>query len=142
MKKKCTACGNTKSTIALGIDRRGKDNFHIYCKICRRVRDKNREHTLNRRFSNYKAQAKKCNRIFNIDIYEFKGITDKQCKYCGGHSDSDHDEQFCGIDRVDSNKGYAKNNIVPCCYTCNIMKASLTCDEFVNHIKKIACNLK
>lgn len=50
-----------------------------------------------------------------------------------------------GIDRINSNIGYHKYNCVACCKICNVMKASLTQEEFKNHIKKIhnyyVCNM-
>ncbi len=142
MRKRCTLCGKIKPTTKFGVDNKSHDNLRTRCRICTRIQDKNRQHTLSRRFSNYKARAKKDNRIFNINIDKFKNITNKQCEYCGGYSDSDIDEQFCGIDRIDSSMGYVVDNIVPCCYICNMMKASLTYDEFTNHVKKIAHRLK
>lgn len=42
-----------------------------------------------------------------------------------------------GIDRVDSCKGYSKENCVPCCYKCNTMKARLSVKDFIEHIKQI-----
>ena len=37
-----------------------------------------------------------------------------------------------GIDRVDSNKGYLLDNIVPCCTSCNTLKSNLTLEEFLD----------
>ena len=46
-------------------------------------------------------------------------------------------EMVNGIDRIDSSKGYVFDNCVPCCKHCNIMKMTMTIDEFINKIKKI-----
>ena len=44
---------------------------------------------------------------------------------------------YNGIDRVDSTKGYTKDNVVSCCRSCNMAKAELTVTEFFKHIKQI-----
>lgn len=42
-----------------------------------------------------------------------------------------------GVDRVDSSKGYEVGNCVPCCHVCNVMKASLSVEDFYSHIEQI-----
>ena len=42
-----------------------------------------------------------------------------------------------GIDRKDSSIGYVSDNVVPCCEHCNMMKASLSINEFLSHIDRI-----
>jgi hypothetical protein len=44
------------------------------------------------------------------------------------------------VDRIDSQKNYSKNNIVLCCHIVNIMKQSMTHDEFIGWCKKISVN--
>jgi hypothetical protein len=34
--------------------------------------------------------------------------------------------EYNGIDRVDNEKGYLVENCVPCCFTCNSLKKSVT----------------
>jgi hypothetical protein len=42
-----------------------------------------------------------------------------------------HDnEKVVSLDRIDSSKGYVKNNIVLCCHRVNSMKSNLTLEEF------------
>jgi hypothetical protein len=43
-----------------------------------------------------------------------------------------------GLDRIDSSIGHVLENVVPCCFDCNIMKSNRTVDEFLAHIKKIS----
>ena len=54
------------------------------------------------------------------------------CAYCGSI-----DEKFNGLDRVDSDKGYTLDNVVPCCTHCNRAKCDMTVKEFEKHINKI-----
>jgi hypothetical protein len=42
------------------------------------------------------------------------------------------------LDRIDSNKGYTKNNVVFCCAKINIMKSDMDVDEFIDLCKKIS----
>lgn len=42
-----------------------------------------------------------------------------------------------GIDRINSNKGYEKDNCVSCCPICNRMKLDLSLEDFYAHIEKI-----
>lgn len=45
------------------------------------------------------------------------------------------------LDRIDSSKGYIKENIVFCCADINYMKNNLTKERFVNLCKLVATNL-
>lgn len=66
-----------------------------------------------------------------LTFEEFKNIVSKSCKYCGENI------KIIGIDRIDNNIGYILENCVPCCKICNIMKSTLSLEEFISHIKKI-----
>ena len=48
---------------------------------------------------------------------------------------------YNGIDRIDSNEGYEKENCVPCCTRCNYMKNDMSISSFTDHILKIANHL-
>lgn len=118
--------------------------------------------TLNRKFRIYKANAKKRNLNWHLSFDTFKDITCKNCFYCGiepklincyfkinGDLDTNCSPNlmgrynrnwinFNGIDRVNSEKGYELNNIVPCCSECNFMKKDLKLTDFINKIKLIS----
>lgn len=49
-------------------------------------------------------------------------------------------EKINGIDRIDSNKDYSKNNCVPCCQMCNIMKNKFSKEDFIKKVKLIYNN--
>ena len=42
-----------------------------------------------------------------------------------------------GIDRKDSTKDYTKNNTVPCCTTCNIIKREISYEDFLSTVEAI-----
>jgi hypothetical protein len=47
-----------------------------------------------------------------------------------------------GLDRINSNNGYTKSNVVSCCKICNICKNDMLLSDFIKHIKKINKNIK
>ena len=66
---------------------------------------------------------------FELTEQHFINIDTLICEYCG--------EQATGYDRVNSKLGYLLNNIVPCCWICNMMKSSKNVKDFLKHIEKI-----
>lgn len=44
---------------------------------------------------------------------------------------------YNGLDRINSSLAHTIDNVVSCCYTCNIMKNTLGIIEFISHIEKI-----
>jgi len=82
-------------------------------------------------FRRYKHSAEKRGYDFVLNFEDFEIIVDNKCYYCG------EDEKRIGIDRVDNTLGYYKDNCVACCKTCNMMKKTMTVEEFLVHIKKI-----
>ena len=46
-------------------------------------------------------------------------------------------EKITGIDRIDSTKGYSKDNCVSCCKMCNIMKNKFSKEDFLNKVESI-----
>jgi hypothetical protein len=72
---------------------------------------------------------------FKLNAEQTTHLFNMPCIYC--------DESISnGIDRIDSNIGYIEGNVQPCCYNCNMMKRSMTHTQFINHILKIARNVK
>lgn len=81
---------------------------------------------------------------YDITMDDYLSMIDKPCFYCGSSGKNigkDYDYSFKknisdttlaynGIDRIDSNKGYLKGNVVTCCVDCNRAKCDMTLDEF------------
>lgn len=82
-------------------------------------------------YSNYKYGAKQRQLLFQITKEEFENLWEKPCHYCNSPIET------IGLDRVDNNKGYVIENIVPCCKICNFMKAQLNKKDFVNQCKLV-----
>lgn len=87
------------------------------------------------RYRSYVSRANSCGFSFALSVADFDNIISMPCHYCGTTSK-------IGIDRIDSLGGYEEGNVVPCCTTCNMMKRTMSVDDFFSHIKRIYNKLK
>ena len=78
-----------------------------------------------------KKNAKKRNLDFQLTKEEFYNLTSKPCHYCN------HFQDYNGIDRIDSTKGYYLQNCVPCCEICNKMKLDYNVEQWFEKMKQI-----
>lgn len=78
---------------------------------------------------NYVHDAKRKNREMEMSQELFDEVRKCCCYLCGRDGPN-------GIDRIDSSKGYIKDNIASCCYACNLAKNKFNRDEFINHCEK------
>ena len=101
-----------------------------------------------RNYTNYKQKIKsQTQHEFNLSFEEFDSLVIKNCYYCGSEPifperfknefKNREIENFNGIDRIDSSKGYIFDNCVSCCSICNRMKSDIIQSNFLNHINKI-----
>jgi hypothetical protein len=89
------------------------------------------------KYLRYKHSAKYTGRVFEFTEAEFiETFWNKPCYYCGDFIDT------VGVDRVDSTKGYSKDNCVSCCEDCNRMKMDRPVDAWLNKLSKILKHLK
>ena len=151
---KCVCdCGNSTDVASSQINRT------VSCGCARRwpkskYYGKPGEVSYNAKYKGYKETSKKRNLEFDLSKDEFKEITSKNCHYCGAvpkeyscyrksntvrlkHTLENSTIYINGIDRIDNNIGYRRDNIVPCCYMCNSFKSSFILEDFLNHINKI-----
>jgi hypothetical protein len=110
--------------------------------------------------SHYRSNAKRAGISFDLTFEEATDIFKSNCHYCGSapsnnynvmstrksesrrillnlEKKEDYAVKYSGIDRIDSNKHYTKDNVVPCCTTCNFAKNDLPYDKFILWIKKL-----
>ena len=125
--------GRTKSCGCFGKERRALATRLDYGLSCMR-----------RTIKQYKNSAKRRGISWNLTEDQFKEITQKVCSYCGAKpnnrtkdKESFGDYIYNGIDRIDNNKGYSVNNIVPCCKSCNSTKGVASQKDFKARIKRI-----
>ena len=129
-KKMCKICNKVEST-------ENYDNETIKCSECsvksklscklRNPRDKEKS-----KLYDYKKSAKKRNLIFELSDEEFFNIVKSPCHYC------EYNDSVIGVDRKNSNKGYVKTNVLPCCEQCNLMKNDSSYDNFLSICEHIA----
>jgi len=143
--KVCLQCGKRKPTSKFGPDKRRGDKLKSSCRACDRVKDRERSSLPLRRYGKYKNGARRRDISFRISLDTFIKLTSQPCSYCGMFSVSGYDESleytFCGVDRLDSDKGYTYKNVISCCHSCNMLKGNLTYEQFLEKIKQIADNL-
>lgn len=96
----------------------------------------------------YKEDALKRHLNFDITYEDCYDLFRGDCYYCGIEPElkSNGFEQYKvsesplranGIDRIDSKKGYTKENTVSCCVTCNYGKHKQSKEDFLNWIEKV-----
>jgi len=148
---KCRRCGKWKpfdikhfsSHHASGT---GKEYLRTTCRICWNLQKTERysnryktDPTL--RYYHYKYYSEKIFCIFDLTYDEFESLVYQPCFYCGYIPESGMN----GVDRIDSNKSYIKDNVVSCCKVCNMMKGAVERKKkmkldkinFLEHCKKI-----
>ena len=106
------------------------------------------DNAFNRIYYDYIRAAKKRNYEWLLSKADFKKLTKKNCYYCNAPPTNMRKSPRCnghyiynGIDRVDNNKGYTPDNVVPCCSACNVSKRHHTTKEFLDRVKRIYVNL-
>lgn len=164
MRKHCSGCNKDKDIDYFPLDRSRKDGRNALCGFCRtRIRHsyynrhkklekararkwskENRERCNTNRniselgprhiFINTIACARRRGIFFNLSFDEYVPISLLSCHYCGGPLP----KRGSGLDRVDSNKGYVIENVVPCCHFCNQSKMNQTQSEFIARCVRIA----
>jgi hypothetical protein len=90
------------------------------------------------RYCTLLSWSKRNNWPVDITMDEHASLLSKPCYYCGDPLNS----RGYGLDRVDSDKGYLLDNIVPCCKKkkCNQAKMNLTVKEFSEWVEKVYKN--
>lgn len=125
----------------------GKDNFSCGCLLKEKLKQglaslPNGEAAKRELYGNYKRNALKARRCFELSIDEFEKLTKQNCFYCGigpvqEQKASKTSYSYNGVDRVDNNIGYILSNCVSCCSICNIAKNNLSIVEFKNWINRL-----
>lgn len=92
----------------------------------------------------YKRHAIRRNIQYKLSEQEFIFLLDKPCFYCGLPPSNIKTTKnylsgflYNGIDRVNSDEGYFKNNCVPCCEQCNKAKMALKKDDFLSWVERV-----
>jgi len=73
----------------------------------------------------------------NLTENQHDMLINMKCFYCNKYHKN---KNYCGIDRIDNNKGYTLENCVPCCQDCNSMKEDKNFFEFIKKCNEIVNN--
>lgn len=99
----------------------------------------------NATLSNYRLRARKMGLAWDLTEAHFDKLTQASCHYCGAPPKNTAYRNslngkfiYNGIDRKDNSKGYVVDNVVPCCGICNKMKLTMSADDFLAHVRRIA----
>lgn len=144
----CPGCGRNCWIIRPAIAERVRKKGEFRCRECwnERAGHDFEKICLTRRYREYESHARQLCRDFDLDLDEFRAFVLGHCHYCGsvprskGKSAGVNAKRFGeqtfmmnGIDRIDNNIGYVSGNMITCCKRCNIMKGSLSYEEFLGH---------
>jgi hypothetical protein len=72
-----------------------------------------------------KSSSKSRDKDFEIEKDFAYSLFVKNCVYCGSNK-TPH-----SLDRINNKMGYVRNNVVPCCTRCNIMKSNWSVKDFI-----------
>lgn len=103
----------------------------------------------NRLLKEYQSAAEKRGLIWDLSEEDFDYLIKSDCHYCGIKPNAEFTVMrsgkrvpsgliYNGIDRVENNTGYKKDNVVPCCKLCNRAKSVLSYDDFVSMCSRVA----
>lgn len=134
-KVKCLLCGKIHIRA-----RMEWENFSV-CE-CVSTRKAKEETAIKSLYNGYIRQANDRGIKFEISVDDFKIITKKRCQYCGIEPSNICKRKrsvyvYNGLDRIDSEKNYTLDNVVPCCSQCNTIKWDMSYHDFINKIKTI-----
>ncbi len=101
---------------------------------------------MRRIIAGYKKSARIRGLKYNLTEEQFIKLTQQNCFYCGikpnnickqkPAKQSNGSYVYNGLDRIDNNKGYTVDNVVPCCKTCNRRKGKASLQEYKSWIKR------
>lgn len=142
-------CGNTKSISIGSLNRKLTRSCGCISKNIKRIKSyKDIPHQWFRRLFNQATTRDYEFKITIKDIWDQYEKQDKKCYYTrtnvNFHSDMSNKPHLCtaSIDRIDSNRGYTKDNIVICHKMVNLSKSFLSKEEFIKMCNLIAHNHK
>ncbi|NDB82209.1 MAG: hypothetical protein EB127_05625 [Alphaproteobacteria bacterium] len=127
-----------------------KDSMHcLDCTTKQNIQDKKREgrernymkehlKNLENHYRNYiVSSTKRGHGDFQLNFEEFQQLVTKPCHYCNLIKE----DEANGIDRVNNDIGYTKENCVPACWRCNRMKHFYHPEFFLEKCKIITKKL-
>jgi hypothetical protein len=146
--RKCSKCKESFPATSkyFSVNNSNVDELYAYCRKChskyntemlncnpKRLRKREEwNNSIDGRFAFLKGRAVYKNFEFTLTKDDLAYLVSTPCAYCG-----EIQENFNGVDRVDSSKGYTKDSCVSCCKLCNYMKNMYKTNVFLEHVNKI-----
>jgi len=134
---KCNKCERELTRDEFHKDSSCSKGHHSICKECR----KGNRNPISELVSNARYRAKKSNREFNITkqyIRNLKSFQDNKCALSGKEMIwNKSDPHAASIDRINSNKGYTKENTQLVCKFVNRMKSFYQDSTLIEFCKKV-----
>ncbi len=94
-------------------------------------------------FRDYQRNCRIREREWSLTDEQAEVLFQEKCFYCGVEPSNTKTVDnsiytYNGIDRIDNSIGYTVNNSVSCCTKCNMMKSTMSAEEFTGHAERIA----
>jgi len=147
--KKCTKCGETKSTVEFSPHKRTRDGLDSWCRNCKNVATKKYriEHPHLQWATDTVHNHKKRGFKVHFTIAQLTAIAKvtKRCYIC--HRELDFSWGTKGkkivkgsptLDRINNETDVTLDNIAILCHRCNGAKHTMTMDEFIDYCKRVA----
>lgn len=132
-------CGRERVVKATNLNR-GRTKS---CSRCPRIKNYT-EAAFNKVYLSYSNMASKRGLCFELTKEDVRILTSRNCFYCGVEpgnlSKSKYGTgsySYNGIDRMNNEIGYIKQNVVPCCKMCNFAKGKNSFKDFRNYLVRI-----
>lgn len=126
---KCLRSGHTRSCGCL--------QREIAAAKCRATALPKGEASLNSTINGMRQGARRRGYAWNLTREQVYLLTQRNCFYCGAKPNQIKRRPKCngeyvysGLDRMDNDRGYIIDNVVPCCGDCNRAKRIMTIGEF------------
>lgn len=143
--EKCNYCDNPNYV---------PPKFHAGARPITKTLDERSYVNYRKKMENNSADELKKTKPWELTLEQYSELIHGNCFYCGDAPSADNQWNKTGkrsgenviflqngIDRIDSNKGYTKENCVSCCKKCNKMKWDLSQETFYAQIRKIMCHM-
>lgn len=112
-----------------------------YAKSCGCLKAPPGQAPYNYQYSQYRSGAIRRGYEFKLSKLEIQALIQQPCFYCNASPSqvvaAYDDFVFSGLDRLDNDKGYVADNVVPCCSNCNYAKRFMSVQQFRDWIKAI-----
>ena len=141
-------CGNDYS---LKVTNTLKNDGNFMCRRCYAERDAanfDRHWGYKSAYQRIRKDATSGGRVFEISLEDFRHLCQQNCYYCGSQPSNLITYRgknaftfryfmYSGLDRLNNEIGYTRQNVVPCCIICNRAKNSMPFKDFIDWLNRL-----